>query len=349
MACDSRSPLRRSNVVLENGQVKEASDEVVFGLMAKGMDALAGMRPGRRGRGRTARFSDAAVQYDKLTLGGFRWGRDERRRTGDDLFVLGCRMPGAPGRGRPHSASALVGTCRLDWRLMLDVISRYKIVGGTGLLVDGLITDITGDIRTAWRLARSSRARTVSVSSCRTERRSRRARSSALSPSTSWPPSTSIRCVRSSTRWPARGRFPAARRSFSASRENRRRHAVRPRGPFVWVQYNHRVGDDHIAVAFGSSRHGTAVDECRAGGIRGSLRDLEVCGRVHDWTADPLSRARGQYLPQPPAARPGALEAPDGRVLLAGRALASGSFGLIDGAIQTGTRARRDAVLLRPA
>ena len=74
-------------------------------------------------------------------------------------------------------------------------------------------------------------------------------------------------------------------------------------------------------------------------------RSLEVAS--HNWTADPLFQGTWA-VPAPNRLLPGleALEARDGRVLLAGADLASGSFGLIDGAIQTGTRAGRDAVAL---
>ena len=98
---------------LENGQVKEASDEVVFGLMAKGMDALAQASRQAWPRPHDPRFSDAAVQYDKLTLGEFLAGvemSDAERAMTSSFWAAACQAPlDQAGLTLPLRWSALAG------------------------------------------------------------------------------------------------------------------------------------------------------------------------------------------------------------------------------------------------
>lgn len=65
---------------------------------------------------------------------------------------------------------------------------------------------------------------------------------------------------------------------------------------------------------------------------------------THNWTADPLFRGTWA-VPAPGnlARHLDAVEYRDGRLLLAGADIASGSYALIDGAIDTGIRAGRAA------
>ena len=338
---------------LENGQVKEASDEVVFGLMAKGMDALAQASRQAWPRPHDPRFSDAAVQYDKLTLGEFLAGvemSDAERAMTSSFWAAACQAPlDQAGLTLPLRWLALAGW---DWQLMLDVISRYKIVGGTGLLVDGFVSDITGDIRTglaARRVIESPDGVRVQLSDG-TEIEAGAVICAVpvnVLAAIDFDPARPLIDEVAGARQISRGQKVV----FRVKGDRTPYMLFAPEGhPFVWVQYDRRVGDDHIAVAFGSDAG--AVDSSSTSAVQEVLRswlpDLEVLEVAsHNWTADPLFQGTWA-VPAPNRLLPGleALEARDGRVLLAGADLASGSFGLIDGAIQTGTRAGRDAVAL---
>jgi monoamine oxidase len=72
-----------------------------------------------------------------------------------------------------------------------------------------------------------------------------------------------------------------------------------------------------------------------------------LAATAHDWLADPYSRGTWAIH------RPGwyehhhaAMQAPEGRVLLAGSDIANGWAGFIDGAIESGLRAGAAAVRL---
>jgi len=127
--------------------------------------------------------------------------------------------------------------------------------------------------------------------------------------------------------------------------------AFAPEGhPFVLVQYDRPIDGDHIAVAFGSNA--SAVDGSSPSEVERVLRtwlpDIEVLEvATHNWTKDDLYRGTWA-VPGPGQLREqlDAIEARDGRVLLAGADIASGSYALIDGAIATGVRAGRDAAAL---
>ena len=124
--------------------------------------------------------------------------------------------------------------------------------------------------------------------------------------------------------------------------------AFAPEGhPFVLLQYDRPIDSDHIAVAFGSDASavdGSSITEVEKV-LRTWLPDVEVLEvATHNWTKDALYRGTwavpgpGQLVEQLDA-----VEARDGRVLLAGADIASGSYALIDGALATGIRAGRDA------
>lgn len=140
---------------LEDGVVKEGSVDFVFGLMDKGMQVLARAARDAHPRPHDPGFSSGAFDYDKLTLGEFLAGVEMNQLERDmtsSFWAAACQAPlDEAGLTLALRWLSLAGW---DWQLMVDVISRYKIVGGTGLLVDGIKSDTRGDFRTGTKAVR---------------------------------------------------------------------------------------------------------------------------------------------------------------------------------------------------
>jgi len=335
---------------LDNGEVREGSDDAVFGLMDKGMTALADLARALYERPHEPRFSNAAIEHDKLTLGEFLDGvpmsKLERDMT-SSFWAAACQAPlEKAGLTLPLRWLALSGW---DWRLMLDVISRYKIVGGMGLLSDGIRSDthaefIMGKAVTEVSEAQSHVTLTLSDSTM----------ISAAAVVCAVPVNVLSRITfnpphQHAEKLGASGQISGGQKVVCRIKGNRTPYmAFAPEGhPFVLLQYDRPIDSDHIAVAFGSDASavdGSSITEVEKV-LRTWLPDVEVLEvATHNWTKDALYRGTwavpgpGQLVEQL-----NAVEARDGRVLLAGADIASGSYALIDGALATGIRAGRDA------
>ena len=337
-------------IYLDDGIAHQGDEEFVFGLMDKGMEALATVARTAYERPHDPRFSNEALDVDKLTVGEFFDGVEMTKLERDmtsSFWAAACQAPlHEAGLSIALRWLALAGW---DWRVMLDVISRYKIVGGTGRLVDGILSDTTADIRfgsTVTAVEETPDAVTVTLA----DGRSVSAKVAVcalpinvLSDVTFTPPQPHLSHLAED------GHISAGQKIVCRIKGHRPPYmAFAPEGhPLVLMQYDRPVGDDHIAVAFGSDA--TAVDSSSAAAVEAVLRswipDIEVVEVAsHNWTTDGLFRGTWAVpAPGKLARQLEALEHRDGRILLAGADIASGSYALIDGAIDTGIVAGRTA------
>jgi monoamine oxidase len=91
------------------------------------------------------------------------------------------------------------------------------------------------------------------------------------------------------------------------------------------------------------------LDPRDAGAAEAAMRQFAPDARVlatdlHDWRQDPFAKG-GWYVPPPGilSAFHGALGRPEGRIAFAGADVAVRWIGWIDGALETGARAAREA------
>jgi monoamine oxidase len=126
--------------------------------------------------------------------------------------------------------------------------------------------------------------------------------------------------------------------------EARRQNAIRPGHPFGYLDTELLLADGtQLMIGFGVDS-----ERCDAADLPELQRQLEAIlpgyealgATAHDWRADEFSRGTWAIH------RPGwyehhhaAMQAPEGRVMLAGSDLADGWAGFIDGAIESGLRA----------
>lgn len=116
----------------------------------------------------------------------------------------------------------------------------------------------------------------------------------------------------------------------------------------AWTATEYNTPDGDLIVGFGSGPDELDVTDSAAiaTAIRQFLPDAEIVATdAHDWNADEF--AQGTWM----AFRPGQatryaslIQEPEGRIAFAGSDLASGWVGWMDGAIESGHRAARDAV-----
>lgn len=340
-------------IYFDGAAARDGTEEEIFGLMDKGMTALAQVAREAYPRPQDPAFSTSAFDYDKLSLGEFLAGvemSDDERAMTSSFWAAACQAPlDEAGLSIALRWLALAGW---DWQLMLDVISRYKIAGGMGRLVDGFASDIRGDVRTSVKATSVvDRGQRVEVT---------------LDDGTSVDAGAVVVAVPTNvlseiTFQPARPEFEAIAEAGIISRglkvicrirgDRTPYMAFAPEGcPLVLVQYDRPIEGDHIAVGFGpdaAALDGTSPEAVQAV-LRQWLPDVEVLDVAHhNWTAD--DTFRGTWAVPAPGQLQSQLDAAnvrEGRIFLAGADLAAGSYALIDGAINTGIRAARDAAAL---
>jgi pseudooxynicotine oxidase len=134
--------------------------------------------------------------------------------------------------------------------------------------------------------------------------------------------------------------------------KSRRQNAIRAGHPFEYLA-TESLRDDGTQVLIG---FGPDAERCDASNLEGVQRQLEqilpgyrvIDAAAHDWLADEFSR--GTWAIHRPGwyeHHHGAMQEPEGRVILAGSDIANGWAGFIDGAIETGLRAGPRACALR--
>jgi hypothetical protein len=321
--------------------------------MDKGMNALADAAREAYPRPQDPAFSPIALEYDALTVAEFLDGVDLTQQERDmvsSFWLAACQAPlEEAGLSIALRWLALAGW---DWAVMLDVISRYKIVGGTAGLVQGIAGDVRGDIRTGVT-ATSIVDRDSHVEISLDDGTVVNAAVAVVAVPINVLSRIKIQPMRPQfERIAASGVISRGLKVVCRIRGDRTPYmAFAPAGhPLVVVQYDRAIEDDHIAVGFGpddAALDATSLEAVQAA-VREWLPDAEVMEVAnHDWTTDDMFLgtwavpAAGQLRTQLDA-----VNARDGRVLLAGADVASGSYALIDGAINTGIRAGRDAAAL---
>jgi pseudooxynicotine dehydrogenase len=130
-----------------------------------------------------------------------------------------------------------------------------------------------------------------------------------------------------------------------------RQNSIRPGHPFEYLA-TESIEDDGSQLLIG---FGPDAERCDATDLAAVQRQLDqilpgyqlIDATAHDWPADPFSRGTWAIH------RPGwyehhhaAMQAPEGRVILAGGDIANGWAGFIDGAIESGLRAGAAAAAL---
>ena len=128
-------------------------------------------------------------------------------------------------------------------------------------------------------------------------------------------------------------------------------NAIRQGHPFGYLGTDELL-DDGTQVLIGFGPDAAKCDPEDGAAMRRALASILpgydlVTATAHDWLADEFSR--GTWAIHRPGwyeHHHGAMQVPEGRVLLAGSDIANGWAGFIDGAIETGIRAGRRAVTL---
>lgn len=238
-----------------------------------------------------------------------------------------------------------------DWEVMIDVISRYKIVGGTRRLVEAIYQEaktpvlyhaVVRKVETVGAGVRveltDGRTLTGGAVVCAVP-------INALGDIEFVPglPASTARLARE-------GQVSRGLKVVMKVRGTPEPYmAFAPtEAPFVLCQYDRALEDgSHLAVAFGGDA--AAVDGDDSAAVQRAVRQwfphLEIEDVAHhSWTRDP--HFRGTWAVPSPGQVEALLETTEigGRVVFAGADLSTGSYALIDGAIDTGMRAARKAV-----
>jgi monoamine oxidase len=263
------------------------------------------------------------------------WATNFSGRSEDGAYTQGLRW------------CALAGG---SWQLMFEACATYKVVGGTRRLIEAMATDAGAEIRTHTRVtavAQDDDGATVTLGDGTTVTAAAVVVTLPLNvlDSVLFDPPLS----EGKRRAAAQGQASQGVKVWARLRgEYEPFVAVGPgSGPLTLCQVE-SVGDgETLVVAFGSVSNRldgtdrTAVQEA----LRAWLPDVEVLEVAsHDWVADEFS---GETWPMQRAGQLtgtlAELQRPEGRVFLAGSDHANGWAGFIDGAIESGMRAGRDA------
>lgn len=240
-----------------------------------------------------------------------------------------------------------------DWAVSFEACATYKIVGGTAALAQAILDDssacveygfVVGDVR--------DEAGTVTVTS--TDGRSLRGASAIVTV-----PIHALHQVAFDPELP-----PAKQEGITRGQVSRGAKVwIRLRGlhtPFValggadwplnFFQAEYEVDGDTIVVGFGPDSAKIDVEDATAvqRQLQRLLPDAEVIDVAsHDWVADPLS---GETWPMHATGflsrHLAIMQQAHGRILFAGSDIANGWGGFIDGAIESGMEAARDAAAL---
>ena len=287
---------------LHDGAIHEGTVEEVGAQMEKAMTALSTLAREVLPRPQDAGWEPKILEYDGLTLGAF---LDElalhplERDITTSFWSAACQAPlDEVGVVLALRWLALAGW---DWEVMLDVISRYKIVGGMGQLSAAIAAETEAAFAMNTRVAEvRSNGRGVEVVP---DRRSHRRSGCRVRV-----PLNVLDDIRFDPGLPdalaelaAEGQLSRGLKVVCRIKGDRAPYmCLAPEGaPFVWMQYDQPLDGDHIAVAFGADASG--VDGSSPAAVQTALRewlpDVEVVdARTTTGPRTGISRAPGRFL-----------------------------------------------------
>jgi monoamine oxidase len=241
--------------------------------------------------------------------------------------------------------------CRWSYAMLLDATSRYKFRDGTRSLIEALIADGAPDIcldTPVSRIEQSDDGVVVTTHSGEAFSGDTVIVSVPLntlndiefSPELSAPKLAAAREGQASEGVKVWARLKGSSEHF---------YGVTP-GPaaLTWVQSEYTLEDGLIVVGFGPDAN--LLDVEGVGQVQEAIRvflpDAEVVSvSGHDWNKDPYSKGLWPiFRPRQLTRYLQALQQPEGRLFFCGSETANGWNGFIDGAIESGLRAAREAL-----
>lgn len=341
-------------VVLEDGVAKSVGMEGLIERMGPGMSRLAELSRDVYERPHDLAFhAERAMEADGRSLAeelaAYGLSKSELDAVGS---FWAAAYQGPLENGSLTLALRWLALAGWDWEVMLDVISRYKIVGGTRRLVEAIHREAKAPV-----LYRSLVRQIATVDGGVRVRLDdgRELRAGGLICAV---PINSLVDIEFVPDLPA----PAAALVREGQVSQGLKVVMKVKGdpepymaiapsdaPLVLCQYDRPLGDGyHLAVAFGPDA--AKIDGDDAGAVQTAMRQwfpqIEVEAVAHHpWTQDP--HFRGTWAVPRPQQLESLLQTAgiSGNVALAGADLSTGSYALIDGAIDTGIRAARKVLL----
>jgi monoamine oxidase len=235
-----------------------------------------------------------------------------------------------------------------SYALMWDILSRYRLKGGTIGLLEAMLGDGQAELRLSTPVAAIADGGDEVQVTTRDGERFTAAAAVVAVPANVWPTidfTPELTAGRAEAAARGIGVPHAAKVWVHVRGEIGRVFAQLPEGHPMTIMLTYtELDDSQLLVCFSGNPSFDAAD---LGQIEAAVQDVlpeaEVLGiRGHDWVADEFSLGGWSFL------RPGqltqslrALQEPQGRLAFAGADVASGWSGYIDGAVESGLRAAR--------
>jgi monoamine oxidase len=334
------------------GQRKTGSPEEIFGLITDGVTRFCHDGQALLPRPYDPLFNSAIADLDGLSIQD-RLDQldmaDEQREILAGFWSSACLAPCAESGLTVMLRWWALG--QWSFPLMMDAVAHYKLEQGTTSLIEAMVEDGSPKVQLSAAVKRiHQEAGGVVVETQAGEQFSAAAVVIAvplnvLDQIEFTPALSTGKRAAASERHAGRGlkvqalvrRVPAD--FFGAGSESE---------ALTFLSSEREVADGVIMVGFGPDASRLDVTDAAAvqQAIRRFLPDAEVVAvRGHDWTSDPFARGVHSVF------RPGQLtrylqelQRAEGRLIFAGSDIASGWNGFIDGAVETGLRAGRDAL-----
>ncbi|MFF2654937.1 flavin monoamine oxidase family protein [Streptomyces sp. NPDC058045] len=284
--------------------------------------------------------------YDKLSVADRVAGLDVppvERMLCDTMWAQNFNAP--TDRAGLTQALRWGAVSNADWKLLLEICSRYKLVRGTAALADALRADASGEIRFGTAVARIEQDADGAVVTTRDGRRIG-ARAVVVTV-----PLAAARNIDLAFQLPAaarklldEGQASQGGKVWLRARGRREKFIALGAGdaPLSLVQWERETEDGFIAFGFSTDARTHDLTDLAAvrrwaGALVPGIDIVEVTS--HNWVDDEFTgQTWGMLRPQQLTAM-GELTTPHGRVLFAGADYASTWPSFMDGAIEGGLRA----------
>ncbi len=341
----SQSPLARTAYWQAGGRVRSGSPDELFGLFDPGMVAMLADsreyfdRPYEPFRRDDLDELDQQSVTDRIASLDLPPDQDELVR---GMWALNFNAP--PEQGGLTQALRWCSAASGSWQLLFEACATYKFTDGTTALAGAMASDGGAEIRLDSQVARIAQT-TVGVRVTTVTGETFEAGDLVVTlplnvlSSIEFEPGLSALTQEAAQQ----GQASQGVKTWIKVRGEVEPFLVfgGPDLPLTFAQTEYTVDGDTLLVAFGPEEARLAADDldgiAKALAIwRPELEVVEVAG--HNWVSDPFAAQTWPML------RPGQLrmlrelQAPDGRVHLAGSDYATGWAGFIDGAIESGLR-----------